>query len=661
MSKPVLSVAAIAISAALSVSSQARELEGVTVTGAPIESAAVQNIDSYGNTYNQVTRETIESQASRDFNATLRSVPSVITASQTMMGGQTSASLYIRGRGASHPSPDLQVQFDGVPRMGALYGQTLGDGIAVETMGGMDVYKSPAPVVFGSGYAMVNVQPRKMEKEGWMAEIGAAGGSYKSFDQHAVAGYKSGPFDIFAAQSFATTDGHRSNSAAHQSSYYVNLGYAFHENWEARLIANHARAKTESPVPTDPAMTQGAERYDTETTFTTLSLNNRYEKANGFVKAYWNDTKFYPHHENPGTGDLANSKQSVRLFGLRARETFNLWKGGELMAGFDLDEQHLDNSQNKLLYSQYRHWDFPHITVFSPYIGINQMLGDEAGWHMKPSAGLRYYHNNEFGNKLAPQASLSVGYGATDLSLSYARGVNYPSPVILQGAVLKGSELEWGDIKAEVVDHFELGLSHSWGERATVSANVFYDKGKDRFRAYMGGPAFWALENFNDPIGRYKTKGVELSATVRPLDTLEVYGAVTWMDSKARGADGVELKNLPFTPDVMVKAGVDWKFLPRTSLHADVQYMHNLYEGTSMRGGNPISGAAYSFGEQKKLKDITLVNLKLTHRFDWERFNMKDSQAFVAVYNLFDHKYAWRYGYPQPGITFMAGLNLRFE
>ena len=83
-----------------------------------------------------------------------------------LSGSQTSHSLYIRGRGASHPSSDFAIEFDGVPRYGALFGQVLGDGIAVSTIGGIEVYKSPQPSQFGSGYASVNVLPKYLTERG---------------------------------------------------------------------------------------------------------------------------------------------------------------------------------------------------------------------------------------------------------------------------------------------------------------------------------------------------------------------------------------------------------------------------------------------------------------------------------------------------------------
>ena len=103
----------------------------------PDYSNPVTPIDTrYGTQYNLVTEEQIKEQNSYDFESTLRDVPGVMFQSKNLIGEQTSHSLYIRGRGASHPSPDFAIEFDGVPRFGALFGQVLGDGIAISPPSG---------------------------------------------------------------------------------------------------------------------------------------------------------------------------------------------------------------------------------------------------------------------------------------------------------------------------------------------------------------------------------------------------------------------------------------------------------------------------------------------------------------------------------------------
>ncbi|MCG6536035.1 MAG: TonB-dependent receptor plug domain-containing protein, partial [Syntrophales bacterium LBB04] len=579
-------------------------LEDIIVREAPYSNPVTPVPTRYGTQYNQVTEEQIKEQNVYDFQSALRNVPGVMFQSKNLMGSQTSHSMYIRGRGANHPSADFAVQFDGVPRYGALFGQVLGDSIALSTIGGIEVYKSPQPSQFGSGYASVNVLPKYLKKEGQEAVLDFSGGSYGTFDQSLSGGVKKGPFDFYVSQSWASTDGHVEHSRAQQQNYYANTGYKLNNEWNIRLLANQVSSQTLAPRPdTTPSATNGvswpgAERYDTQTFLTTLTLNHQYEGVGGYLKVYMNDTDFDLLQELTngqryarGTGGL-RSRQEVSLYGVRGKETLHLWSGGEILVGADLDMTDLKNTQRT--YSGLavsgingglaeRVWDFPDTTLFSPYLALSQMVGRSEGFHITPSAGFRYFDHNEFKEKSAGQAGLVTGYGNTDLNINYSRGVNYPTPIVLMNMVLTISPVSnasqyWKEIEPEVVDHYEVGLTHTWPKIASLGAIVFQDKGKDRFQAYM----FGAIPiPFNDPIGQYEIRGLELTGTITPVKNLEFFAGATWSEAKATGNDGIERDNLPYTPGFQFQAGSTWRFLDNFRLHMDMQHLRDLYQGTN--------------------------------------------------------------------------------
>jgi outer membrane cobalamin receptor len=656
-------------------------LEDMTVIGAPYKNPAAPMTTRYGTQFNLVTEEQIKEQNAYDFQSALRDVPGVMFQSKNLLGSQTSHSLYIRGRGASHPSPDFAILFDGVPRYGALFGQVLGDSIALATVGGMEVYKSPQPSQFGSGYALINVLPKYMKEEGQELAFDFSGGSYATWDQSLSGGIKRGPYDIYLSQSWESTDGHRDHSAAEQQNYYANAGFQINDQWNVRLLANYVKSQTEAPMPEpEPTASNGvswpmAERFDTETTLTTLTLNNQFDQANGFLKGYWNDTNFDLLQElrngqryGGGTGGLW-SRQELSLHGLRAREKLHLWSGGEIIVGADLDLTELKNTERT--YSGLavaginggraaRVWDFPDTTLLSPYLAVSQYIGQENGFHIVPSAGWRYFDHNEFKDEAAGQAGLVAGYGQTNLNFSYARGVNYPSPVVLMNFVLESApvtdaEQYWKEIKPEVVDHYEIGLTHTWLEKASVGATVFQDKGKDRFRAYMYGPI---PAQFNDPIGRYEIRGLELTGTVTPVKPLELFAGATWLDAEATGSDGVEQDHLPYTPGFQLQVGATWAFLENFRLFLDMQHLRDLYQGTNYRTSGFNFG---TLGDSDKLDDSTLVNAKLSYCFDYRPWRLSEAELFVAVNNIFDEDYGYAKGYTMPGTTFFVGTSLKFR
>lgn len=656
-------------------------LEEITVKGAFYSNPVMPVNTLYGTQYNVVTEEQIKERNAYDFQSALQDVPGVMYQSKNLIGSQTSHSLYIRGRGASHPTSDVVVEFDGVPRYGALFGQVLGDGIAVPTIGSIEIYKSPQPAEFGSGYAAINIRPKYMTQEGQEIVHSFSAGGYSTFNESLAGGVKQGPFDVYVAQSWLSTDGHVAHSRAQQQNYYANTGYSINDKWNVRFLANYVQSQTLAPMPTvTPTSTNGvswpgAERYDTETIFTTLTLSHQHEKLNGYLKVYIDDTTFDLLQEltngqryGSGSGGLW-SRQEIAVYGVRAKEKFHFWTGGEVIVGADIDRTELKNTQRT--YSgqavsginggrAVRIWDFPDTTMLSPYIALSHFWGREQGFHITPSAGFRYYHHNEFKDNSAPQIGLVAGYKHTDLNFNYSRGVNYPSPIVVMNMVLTSSPTSnpsqyWKDIKPEIVDHYEAGLTHTWPETASLKAAAFYDRGKDRVQAYMYGSI---PTQFNDPIGQYEIRGLELSGSLTPVKNLELSAGATWMDAKATGNNGVEVDNLPYTPRFALQGGVNWQFFKNFKAVTNVQYFNNIYAGTSSRS-NTFNYT--ELNDNYKLKDITLWNARLSYSFDYKKLRLNDSEIFLAVNNILNQDYEYAKGYTMPGIMVFGGYTVKFH
>jgi len=652
----------------------------ILVRESPYNNPTAPSTNRYGAQHNRVNKEQIKAQNAYDFNATLKNVPGVMTQSKNLMGSQTSHSLYIRGRGASHPGSDLDIEFDGVPRYGAIFGQVLGDSMAVQTMDSVEIFKSPQPSQFGNGYASVNVLPRYMKNEGWEGDVDFSGGSHGTISEGLSSGIKKGPFDLYLSQSLNTTAGHRDHSRSRQENYYGNTGYQLNDNWAFRVLLNSVVSSTKAPMPDEtPTATNGvswpqAERFDTTTQLGTFTINHDYDKAEGYLKAYSNKTDFDLIQElNNGQRYAAGtdgrwSRQSIRLYGLRAKEKLHLWQGGEILLGSDFDKSRLRNTcqSNNGRPASYLGGRtetenvFPETTLFSPYVALSQDFGGRDGLHLTPSVGYRYFNHSEFKDKSAAQAGLVAGYKNTDLNFNYARGVNYPTPVAIMAAVVNTlptpvSDKSWKDIKPEVVDHYEIGLSHSWDKLAMVSVSAYRDKGKDRFRTYMYGPM---PSQFNDSIGSYEIKGLELSGTLTPTEKLELFAAASWMDVEAVGANHQKQDKMPYSPGAMFQAGCSWEFMDHFKIYTDMQYIRDIYQGTAFR----TSGFNYSaLSRADKLDNITLVNTRLSYSFSNAALRLDNSEVFVAVNNLFDKKYEYAKGYPMPGVTFFAGVNLKFR
>lgn len=268
-----------------------------------------------------------------------------------------------------------------------------------------------------------------------------------------------------------------------------------------------------------------------------------------------------------------------------------------------------------------------------------------------------------------------LGYANTNLSFAYARGVNYPSPVVLQGFLADRSlpgYLNTKDIKPEVVDHYEVALSHVRPGLFSASATYFHDDGRDRLRANMAMAMPVSDSFFNSSTAEYKIDGLELAGSVTPLDGLEIFAGATWLKAWAKGDDGKSTDKMPYTPSFALQAGFKWKFWEHFLLSGDYQHLQNVYAGNLMRGTppkNPNSNFT-ELHDVDKLPDINVVNLRLDYLFSYDDLHLEEGRVFVAVNNVLNTPYAYamqktadntdRQLYYMPGTSFMAGFELKF-
>jgi iron complex outermembrane receptor protein len=631
----------------------------LTVTGRPQPDPAAPVSGPYGSR-NVVTEDQIREQGSLDILDSLRNVPGVMVSKRNILGTNTGTSLYIRGRGATHPSIETITMFDGVPRNGMIYGQSMADGIPVFAAGSVEIYKSPQPSVFGTGYGIVNIQPLYMRAEGMEVRTGFSAGSFGTFADNEALGWKSGKFDIYAAHSWVTTEGHTEHSGASQQSYYLNAGFRINTHWEARFLANSVEAATEQPRAKDQLKSAVLSTYDTNTAFSTITLNNNFDKAAGFLKFYYNDTDFYWRHESGIQDDW--SKQPATGSGLRARESFFPWEGTEFVAGLDLDKTLAANEDHnsgfesdgvtprKSVYT-----DFPDMTLYSPYVAFSQYLGETEGLHLVPSAAARAYLHNLWANGFAPQAGLVFGYANTDLRFNYAWGLVYPAPATIQILANDPAAFEAEDlkrIKPEIVYHYEAGITHTQPGLFTLGGSVFYDDGRNRIIASWT-PA--APVNDVSSASYFRITGAEAYGSLRLFDSFELFTGGTWMNVRAKSKNGKEVNKLPYTPAFAGSAGFRWS-VENFRLSGDFQYIRGIYAGTLMRsaGFSDPSPAA-------KMDDQYLLNMRISYTIDHEPWNLAKAEIFFSADNILNRTYEYYYNYEMPGIAFMVGADIKFN
>ena len=638
----------------------AMEGEGITLEeDAPAVPPVMPVTDNFGARHNVVTSEQIREQGSLDLLDTLRDVPGVMFSKKNVIGTNTGTSLYVRGRGYTHPSLETTVSFDGVPRYGLIYGQSMADSIPVFAVNEVEVFKSPQPSSFGAGYAALNVVPRYQAAQGWSAETGFSVGSFSTFAENAGGGIRKGPFDIYAAQSWISTDGHVVHSGAYQQSYYLNTGLWLNAYWNLRLLGNYVDSETMQAPKAGSKKSGILSTFKTETLFATATANNEYDHAKGFAKLYYNFTDFRILDESP-TVPGGWSRQALTGWGLRAKEVFSFWRGSDITGGVDLDMSDTVNENHNRDTPVFA--EFPLAALVSPYAAISQYLdfGGER-FYVIPSAGLRGYVHSVWSDSLSPQAGLVAGWKGLELSFSYAHGIIYTAPALLQGIAESGGldNFDLKDARPETVNHFEWGASYRSPSLFSLNASYYYDDGRDRILAVgMDAPENASVASY------FRIQGLEagMSFSLAPglplLTRLVIFAGLNWIAAlRARGEDGKEVDRMPYTPVFTASAGFKWTFLNRFNLSGDWQFLHDLYSGGLSSG----SASFFDLDDAQKLDDINLVSLRLAYTFSGKPLHIESGELFIAASNLLDRRYEYYQGYTMPPLALTLGAGLQFN
>ena len=614
------------------------ELEEVEVVAPPIVEGNL--VDPYGGEKTVVSSQQVEDLNAQDLSSTLRSTPGVTITRYNVIGafgGGSGGAVFIRGMGSSRPGGEIKTLIDGVPVYNAIWNHPLLDLTPIDVAGSVEVYKGVQPSVFGNAFSVINLVPKRRGTEGFGGRLKAAYGRYDTVIQTAETGGKTGAFDYYAGQGFRRSHGHRKDSDGRLTDYYGRLGYRLNENWEAGVFFLHANNYARDPGPRGrPDLKDG--KYETRQWLTTFTVAHRYDLAEGDIKAYW----------STGEGDWRDQAGTARntlndwdLYGLRGKEKLHLWEGGEILVGTDLD---YESGDAKFTYDDgtpQKKFHGPRFYTVSPYAALSQEFRISEELSLTPSAGVRFYEHSDFDHKWAPHAGVVLGYGDTELHAAYAYGVNYPGldVVVFSEDVLPPLGGSWEDLDPETVDHYEVGVSHAFGKEVKAGLTLFYEDGRDRYVVVPPPPPPPVYEN----VEKFRTRGVDGTVTVIPLEDLSLFGGVTYLDPTPN--------DLPYSPKWTITTGAVWRFLEGFRLSLDAQYVDEMHVGPQLRR----SGAENT----TTVDSYFLLNAKVAYTVSLGDGGTS-CEVFVAGENLTDTDYEYQAGYPMPGISVMGGVALNF-
>lgn len=543
-------------------------------------------------------------------------------------GGADGGAFYIRGQGVSRPGSEIRIYVDGAPREVGLWQHSLLDIVNVAHAERIMVYKSPQPQAYGGVFGAVEIETLRRRDPGCETGIGLSAGSYSSCSLNLSRGGMQNGFDYYAGYSYAESDGHRDHSAGDLESVFARLGYQLDRGLHAAYIFTASDNFAEDPGRADAA-TPERDKYNSKSCDNVLRLDSEQDFGSGFVLAYHEDGEAVwekDHLDGPAT-PAGFSNSYWENYGIRSSHSYAIdeW---EITGGIDWMSSG-GNFENKTLSGKKVFGYDDRFDTISPALALLYDWELSAGMHLRPSAGARWYDNSQFGDETAPHAALVLDGRNWAAHTACSRGAHFPG-VYASGISSKTIE----QMRAEIMDHTEAGISFDPLDSLRVRLTVFNDESKDLL---VPGPDGY----LNAGDGR--VRGLEFGVDCLPSELVGLHLGTTLLDASP--------DNYPRAPKKTFVAAANLAPADRWMISIDAQYVD------SQMVGNRRSAEA-NWSQFEQIDSYFLANTKIG--YDLVQDLNRKIQIYAAIENITDADYEYWAGYPMPGINYSVGLESSF-
>jgi len=516
---------------------------------------------------------------------------------------------------------------------------------AASTLYGSDAMTSVTQLWSGSGSTRV---PE--------LKFGSEGGTFSSARGYAsLAGARSGfDYNLFGDQ--FQTEGQGVNDTYENASQGANLGVRFSGTSALRLRLRHSNSRTGVPgdwypelgVPPNPSAYGRQNDFLGSLALTFAPVRNWQNTLTGFEYNHIlrnANLDFASLTGRPGDS-LYDSRDHFNRAGFDylGEVTERVWTRSVFGFRFENENAYLSDS----VYTTFNH-------------GIRRntaLYGEQViDWkRLAITGGLRWEHNENFGNKAVPRAAASFLvlhggsiFSGTRLRASIAEGIK--APAFEQNLGIAAYEtLPNPGLKPEQVQAVEAGLMQGFmANRWSVSALYFHNRFTNQIEwdsllpsapACAAAGFSYCMQYVNAE--HATAQGAELELQGRLTRRLSVGGSYTYTSIVAQDPSALLRRPKHFGTALVAYSGTHWgaslagSFIGRRT---DYDYQVDYYSGQS---AIPLTDAGYARLDASAYCDIT-------HRLT----------AYATVQNLLNHKYEEVAGYPAYKATFRAGMRVR--
>ncbi len=535
-------------------------------------------------------------------------VPSFYLTEWGVMGfgvaGVSAGKISLRGVGGG-ANTNVLILRDGRPDFMGLMGCTIADEFTSDGIERVEVIRGPGSFLYGTNATggVINLIPRRRDKEGFETTFSLGGGSYQSRSYSLAHGGKVGSFDYYLTANQRQTEGHRENADYRGRHYTFHAGYNPNRRLQLDMNANMADIYLLDPGPVS------APRDD-----------NWYDilRGGGDVNLIYNGPLGETNlklHANFGKHRFFDGWRSRdRLLGAMVYHNTALVSGNKTTLGFDIKRYGGSAVDSTSDYGSI------FLSEYAPYIHSQQLLLG----HLIVSGGLRAEHHQLFGWEMLPKVGIVLHpVSAYALRFSAAKGFRSPSIRELYFWMPANDQLS-----PDRVNNIEVGASGRTGSFLYWEATLFRTKGSNLIQL-SGPPPRWLNS------GSYVHTGYELVLHCTPARWVQFGGS--WSD--------IDLD--PNAYNIPAR---------KLTLNARLQYWGYVLD-TRFRLLKDIVGADFPGPSPAPvlhpLADYSVLDITMLAPLPG-RLEVK-----CSLNNLLDARYEAMYGYPMPGRN--ISLDLRYK
>jgi len=565
-----------------------------------------------------VEREEIIKQNLPNVEEILKTMPGVEVYPTAGIGSRIS----IRGSGKSG---GVLVLLNGRPLNTNQHGNLDLNSIPVDSIQSVSVFKPPVPVWLGPGGSdgAINIVTRNLmlaeNTDKPRSTVKFGGGSFGF-----VEGSLSHLLPIAAGSALLTVtamhrDGKRTNSDRSDGAFAMNWNRDGQGGNRYEVNGRYYQAEYGAPGPIDNLTPDARQQYRKG------SLDTRYtgiigESGTFAVTAYGDLISLTDKSQSGFTSNLDDRKLGLKFDTAWSQEegVWDLRLGG-MSEWNDLD--HTTGVHHRIrngLSSQYDR-------RFGALTGTVGFRGDLA---------------SDFG--FNPGFSGGLGWGITERTLIKARvgyTVNVPTFEQLYQTSHGSIDQSRGnpDLKEERIWSYDLGIEHNFGKDRLIRFTLFRADTRDLITSDRGTDKIYRPVN----LAGAERQGIEITGKYGWETGLTAEMSVTLQSSKNKDTG----KELTYTPVIKLKSTVKY-VLPQ---------LKTRLEGTIRYEGNRFSQAENLPSQQ--LAEYVVVGIKAIQPF---KIGGNAADCYVKADNLFNTAFQSHFGYPDDGIRFAAGIQMRF-